>query len=183
MPGSLYEGIITKKRNGDIVGGLVGAVAIFHPQKLTESLNDYPVVIVVITEAFVENNFFSFTLNSGANKKLTIHPRQNSFSVDFAIVNYLNPASSHDYYKLSPLMKDFQLNDNGHINFNGLSPGHYTFHVKAGFTYDKKKDKCTCSQGVDLPFKKISKSSLGYERRSYRSSALDCARCPLRSQY
>lgn len=129
LPGSVYEGIITKKRNGDIVAGLEGAVAIFHPQKLTESLNDYP---VVITEASVENNFFSFTLNSGANKKLTIHPGQNSFSVDFAILNYLNPASSHYYYKLSPLMKDFQLNDNGHINFNGLSPGHYTLHVKAG---------------------------------------------------
>jgi len=33
-----------------------------------------------------------------------------------------------------------------------------------------------------LPFKKISTSSLGYQRKSYRSSALDCAGCPLRSQ-
>jgi len=29
-------------------------------------------------------------------------------------------------------MNDFQLNDNGHINFNGLSPGRYTLYVKAG---------------------------------------------------
>ncbi len=68
-------------------------------------------------------------------------------------------------------------------NIEGYIPnfGQYK-HDREGFTYDKKNDKYTCSQGVDLPFKKISKSSLGYERRSYRSSSLDCAQCPLRGQ-
>lgn len=68
-------------------------------------------------------------------------------------------------------------------NIEGYIPnfGQYK-HDREGFTYDKKNDKYTCSQGKELPFKKISKSSLGYERKSYRSSALDCARCPLRSQ-
>jgi transposase len=68
-------------------------------------------------------------------------------------------------------------------NIEGYIPnfGQYK-HDREGFTYDKKNDKYTCSQGKDLPFKKISKSSLGYERKSYRSSALDCAKCPLRSQ-
>ncbi|MFM9909605.1 MAG: IS1182 family transposase [Chitinophagaceae bacterium] len=68
-------------------------------------------------------------------------------------------------------------------NIEGYIPnfGQYK-HDREGFTYDKKSDKYTCSQGKELPFKKISKSSLGYERKSYRSSALDCARCPLRSQ-
>ena len=129
LPGSDFEGIITVKKNGDIIAGLEGAVAIFHPGKLTERLNGCP---VVITEASVANNLLPFPLNNGAGKKLTISPGQNSFSVDFAILNYLSPASSHYYYKLEPLMKDFQLNDNGHINFNGLFPGHYTLYVKAG---------------------------------------------------
>lgn len=68
-------------------------------------------------------------------------------------------------------------------NIEGYIPnfGQYK-HDREGFTYDKKNDKYICSEGKDLPFKKISKSSLGYERKSYRSSALDCARCPLRSQ-
>lgn len=51
----------------------------------------------------------------------------------------------------------------------------------AGFIYDAIHDKYTCSQGKDLPFKKIDKSTLGYERKTYRSSSLDCADCPLRS--
>ena len=68
-------------------------------------------------------------------------------------------------------------------NIEGYIPnfGQYK-HDREGFTYDKKNDKYICSQGKELPFKKISTSSLGYQRKSYRSSALDCAKCPLRSQ-
>lgn len=68
-------------------------------------------------------------------------------------------------------------------NIEGYIPnfGQYK-HEREGFTYDRKNDKYTCSQGRDLPFKKISISSLGYQRKSYRSSSLDCAACPLRSQ-
>jgi transposase len=52
----------------------------------------------------------------------------------------------------------------------------------AGFVYDEVNDKYICSQGKELPFKKIDKSTLGYERKTYRSSSLDCAVCPLRSK-
>jgi len=68
-------------------------------------------------------------------------------------------------------------------NIEGYIPnfGQYK-HDREGFTYDKSNDKYICSQGKALPFKKISTSSLGYQRKSYRSSALDCAVCPLRSK-
>ncbi len=128
LPGSQYDGIITKRKNGDIVTGLEGALAIFHPEKLTQQFNGSP---VILTEASIAGRVFPFSLVNGVEKKLVLSPGQNSFSTDFAILNYLNPASSRYYYKLSPVMKDFQLNDNGHINFNGLSPGHYTLYVKA----------------------------------------------------
>lgn len=129
LPGSQFEGIITRKRNGDIVAGLEGAITIFHPQQLFNQPYEPP---VIITEAAISDSLFSFPLMSGVQKKLTLHPGQNSFSVDFALLNYVNPVASKYYYKLEPLMKDFQLNDNGHINFNGLAPGIYTLHVKGG---------------------------------------------------
>lgn len=67
-------------------------------------------------------------------------------------------------------------------NIEGYIPnfGQYK-NEREGFVYDKKEDKYTCTRGVDLPFKKISTSILGYEKKVYRSSALDCANCPLRS--
>lgn len=68
-------------------------------------------------------------------------------------------------------------NIEGYIpNFGQYKPS------REGFTYDKENDRYTCSRGVHLPFKKISTSSLGYERRVYRSSAVDCASCPMRTQ-
>lgn len=51
---------------------------------------------------------------------------------------------------------------------------------REGFSFDKVNDRYTCSRGVHLPFKKITTSSLGYQRRVYRSSAKDCTSCPLR---
>jgi transposase len=70
-------------------------------------------------------------------------------------------------------------------NIEGYIPnfGQYkTDREAAGFIYDAVNDKYTCSRGKDLPFKKIDKSTLGYERKTYRSSSLDCAGCPLRSE-
>jgi transposase len=52
---------------------------------------------------------------------------------------------------------------------------------REGFTYDKQNDRYTCSRGVNLPFKKLTTTSLGYKMKVYRSSAKDCGPCPLRS--
>ena len=72
------------------------------------------------------------------------------------------------------------LEDNG---IEGYIPnfGQYKSN-REGFTYDKENDRYTCSQGIHLPFKKITTTSLGYLMKVYRSSAKDCGRCPLRSQ-
>src|SRR3982750_3487555 len=34
-----------------------------------------------------------------------------------------------------------------------------------GFTYDKEHDRYTCSRGIELPFKKIQTTSLGYRMK------------------
>ena len=70
-------------------------------------------------------------------------------------------------------------------NIEGYIPnfGQYKSNREAaGFVYDEVNDKYICSRGKELPFKKIDKSTLGYERKTYRSSSLDCAVCPLRSK-
>gem|GEM_PF-3510062 len=84
------------------------------------------------------------------------------------------PAFDKDKY-LEPMLGDVgQARTNARICSYIPNFGQYK-HDREGFTYDKTNDKYTCSQGVDLPFKKISTSRLGYQRKSYRRSALDCA--------
>src|SRR5262249_2806084 len=118
LPGNDFEGIITCKKNGDIVAGVQGAIAVFNPDKLNAISNEIP---VVITEASVNDIPWHFAA-SGA-KRLKLPPGQNSFSVDFAVLNYYNAAATQYLYKLEPLMTGFRNNSNGHINFNGLMPG------------------------------------------------------------
>lgn len=128
LPGSSYDGIITRTAHGDILAGLEGAVAIFHTTKIFNNKTEPP---VIITEAGIQNKEFNFQGISG-EKKLVLRPGENSFSVDFALLNYMSPSSNRYYYKLSPGMQDFKANNDGHINFNGLAPGTYTLHVKGG---------------------------------------------------
>ena len=53
---------------------------------------------------------------------------------------------------------------------------------RAGFTYDKEKDRYLCSQGKVLEYKSIKKSHRNGKMKQYRSSSKDCAMCPLKNQ-
>ena len=119
------DGIMAKRSNGDIVVGLKAAIAIFHPNMITE--NKYK---SIITEAIIGNKIVELPMNDGATKKIIIPVGENSFTIDFTILNYETPKTSKYFYKLSPLMKDFKENADGHLNFNGLAPGTYTLIVK-----------------------------------------------------
>lgn len=55
-------------------------------------------------------------------------------------------------------------------------------HIKESFTYDEQNDQYICQQGAKLPFKNPRTNKMGYTNKEYRSSAKDCATCPLRSK-
>ena len=54
---------------------------------------------------------------------------------------------------------------------------------REGFIFNKKENRYECIQEggnkAYLPYKKTSKDSKGYEKKSYRSSEKDCGQCPL----
>lgn len=58
--------------------------------------------------------------------------------------------------------------------------GQYKPH-REGFSYNPFRNAYVCERGVELPFKKITTTSLGYQMKTYRSSSKDCRDCPLRS--
>ncbi len=57
---------------------------------------------------------------------------------------------------------------------------------REGFIFNKEENRYECIQEggnkAFLPYKKTSKDSKGYEKKSYRSSEHDCGKCPLRAQ-
>lgn len=58
--------------------------------------------------------------------------------------------------------------------------GQYKPH-REGFHFNPFRNAYVCGRGVELPFKKITTTSLGYQMKQYRSSSKDCRDCPLRS--
>lgn len=54
---------------------------------------------------------------------------------------------------------------------------------REGFEYNSELDRYECQRGhrALLPLKKIAPNSKGYVMKTYRSSARDCGKCPLRS--
>jgi hypothetical protein len=70
-------------------------------------------------------------------------------------------------------------------NIKGYIPNFGLYKpVREGFIYNKEKDQYECLQGnhAILPYKKTSVDTLGFEKKSYRSSTKDCKHCPLRTQ-
>lgn len=53
---------------------------------------------------------------------------------------------------------------------------------REGFVFDAANDRYTCqAKGVHLPYKKTYQDKKGYYKKQYRSSAKECAHCPLRT--
>ena len=159
LPGSDFAGIISADRKGNIIAGLEGAIAAFHPEKLNSASNQPP---AIITEAAAGDKTLLFPLTSGQQKNLLLPAGRNSFSVDFAIPGNYNSVSY--FYKLEPLMNEFRANDNGHINFNGLMPGRYTLYVKGE---DKTGDLNAREDKMDIVI-----APFWYQSWWFRTSAL-----------
>lgn len=66
LPGSDFETIIAKRDNGDIVAGLEGAIAVFHPQQIQKRPIETP---AILTEVSVGSSEFALPLQKNISKK------------------------------------------------------------------------------------------------------------------
>lgn len=63
---------------------------------------------------------------------IVLQPHQNSFSIEFAALNFASPKATRYQYKMKGLDRSWTyLNTNRKAYFTDLSPGRYTFTVKA----------------------------------------------------
>jgi ligand-binding sensor domain-containing protein len=127
LPGEDFENGLYKDKKGNIWAGVEGGAVKFDPALLEVKEPDVP---VIITEATVSGTLLLFPLNNKAEKEIVIPAGKNSITAEFAVVEYFNKLNNHYFYKLSPLMKEYEENTNGHLNFTGLAPGYYTLYVK-----------------------------------------------------
>jgi ligand-binding sensor domain-containing protein len=129
LPPGNAEGFMERDRNGLIWCGIQRAVVRFYPSRHFLAARNGS---VIMTEANIAGRSVEFALNNRNAKVLELQPGENSFTLDFAVLNDDNTGLNQYYYRLDPLMKDFEKNDDGHLNFTGLSPGTYHLLVNGG---------------------------------------------------
>jgi hypothetical protein len=108
----------------------------FNPKKLLQS--NSPDIKTFFSEAATENKTLLFNTSGNNEKKITLTPNENIFSVDFAVLNFDNAESNRYFYKLEDAMNEWKENDNGHLIFYNLPPGNYTLYIQGANKYGKR---------------------------------------------
>jgi len=132
-----------KASNGEIFFGS-NALISFHP----DSLQDNPYIPPVqLTDFTIHNQpvpvrgSYEDTLDWESplaqsithTKSLELSHWQNDFSLEFAALNFINPENNQYQYRLEPYEEEWigTTADNRIARYTNLSPGEYTFRVKA----------------------------------------------------
>jgi ligand-binding sensor domain-containing protein/nitrogen-specific signal transduction histidine kinase len=125
-----------KDKEGNLYFGSVRGMISFNPDDLVADSLMPPVFITgfqvnnrelnVEEDSSVLKNSISFT------RQITLPYYQSSVSLDFAALSYISPGMTGYKYKLDGLDKDWTfVQTNRKVYFTNLSPGKYTFKVKA----------------------------------------------------
>lgn len=125
-----------KDSTGRMYFGSVKGMISFNPDEFTNS--DF-VPPVYITGFQVDNKELAIGKNTSAlaqslltTSNITLPYDQSSFSIDFAALSFTAPGTTAYAYKMEGLDKDWTfLKTNRKVYFTSLSPGTYTFTVKA----------------------------------------------------
>jgi signal transduction histidine kinase/ligand-binding sensor domain-containing protein/CheY-like chemotaxis protein len=129
-----------KCRSGEMVFGGINGFNTFFPDKIVE--NRIPAA-VVLTDLKLFNKSVMIGENIGGriilNKsisftdEITLGPKQNIFTIEFATLQNANPEMFVFKTKLVGLDEDWQLRKpgNNQVTYTNLAPGNYTFMVSA----------------------------------------------------
>jgi len=117
-----------KSEDGELFFGGMNGLNAFNP----DSLQDNPhIPVIAITAAYKLKKGIKEYLNLSDATPVILNYDENTFTVEFAALEYTNPAKNRYAYKLEGI--DDAWNDIGTRNFvafTSLSPGTYTLRVK-----------------------------------------------------
>ncbi len=125
-----------KDDKGNLYFGSVKGMIAFEPDRLLNPTNE---LSVYITAFQVQNKELDVQTDSAFLKKsilfteeIILPHNKSSFSIDFAALTYISPEMTSYSYFMKGLDKEWtQIKRNRKIYFTNLSPGTYTFKLKA----------------------------------------------------
>lgn len=131
---------VFKDRRGKIFFGGTNGVTAFYPQNITEIKKE---MNVLITGFYVANRPVKKGDKSDNNvitdtavmdtEQFTLAYNENTFSIDFSVLEFSNPDRISYQYKIKELGDEWISTQPGtnRVTYSGLKPGKYTFSVQA----------------------------------------------------
>lgn len=130
LPGIIfYTGACYKTRDGELIFGSDQGVVAFRPDSL-QSKRPPPPVVFTGFELFNEPARLDSAVSSV--KQIRLPYDQNFIAFHFAALDFARPAANEYAYMLEGLDAEWIFaRDRRYASYPNLSPGHYTFRVKA----------------------------------------------------
>lgn len=124
-----------KGSNGELFFGGLNGVTGFFPSEIRDNIYIPPVVFTNLTFlssiAGNEKEFKSIISLNNNDPSITIPYSLNSFTIQFAALDFTAPEKNKYMYKLIPIQKNWiELGTNRNVTFSELSAGEYELHVK-----------------------------------------------------
>lgn len=123
------QGSYFKKRNGDMYFGGINGFNRFNADNMEDNLHVPPVYITAIKKYDEE---LPLEMNYSEVEEIEFPYDVNFITIEFAALDYFNPAKNNYAYMLEGLDDDYNYVGNiNYASYTNLNPGTYNFRVKA----------------------------------------------------
>ncbi|MDH7464211.1 two-component regulator propeller domain-containing protein [Chitinophagaceae bacterium 26-R-25] len=123
-----------KKRNGELFFGGMKGMTSFFPGKIERNTKSSPLVFtglkVFNTPVVVNDGFKILQKDIGLTDQLRFSSQQNTFTIEFALLNFIRPDKNKYAYKLEGVHKDWTAISTPSATFTNLPEGNYTLLIK-----------------------------------------------------
>ncbi|MFK7904341.1 MAG: two-component regulator propeller domain-containing protein [Chitinophagales bacterium] len=121
-------GAFTRAEDGEMVFGGINGISRFYPEEI--QYDTIPPRIWITSLTYDKDK--KLNLLYQPNQTIELPYAKRHFSLDFLAIDYANPNENQYAYRLDGLHDEWiSAGTNRQVNFSDLSPGDYTFRVKA----------------------------------------------------
>lgn len=137
VPGEFYQRVVTRTNDGTLFFGGRNGISWFHPDSIKANKR-LPKVVISDIKVFnvsvfnKKSEFSELRDNLIKNNSITLEYSQNVISIDFTALSYVESSKNLYSCMLEGFDAEWQYIGNNHrATYTNLSPGTYTFKVKA----------------------------------------------------
>lgn len=144
-------------RGSIFVGGMDGLISFFEKSvvSLPHNFNVYPDKLYINgNEVSIGDVYRALNEDLTVTRRITLRPDCETFSIQYAITDYLPYDKGETEYRLSGLSDNWLESKSRFISYSNLAPGIYTLQIRAKYISEGSAPQCSLEIEVLPPFYK-----------------------------